>query len=139
MSKYVILLASFFSFQVFASEGLNGKKLLLKYEGNLHYKVNFTKNTIHWECTQGDEIGSSETNSYQLEKISRKIYFIQWMETDGTFVALTLNLKTMRVISTGIYRDYKWFRKGAVIDVSTLPTKLTTIPSNKAWEEMGVL
>lgn len=39
-------------------------------------------------------------------------------ETDGTFVALTFNLKTMKVVSTGISSNFKWFRIGEVVNIN---------------------
>lgn len=61
----------------------------------------------------------SEADLYKSAKISNDAFFIQWQEADGTFVALTFNLKTMKVVSTGIYKNYKWFRSGEVVNLNT--------------------
>lgn len=118
MSKILILFITFLSFQTFGSDELNDKKFLFKYEGDQHYEVTFTKDKVHWECVQGDEIGRLETDLYQSGKISEKVYFIQWIETDGTFVVLTINLETMRIISTGISGTFKWFRSGTIENIT---------------------
>ena len=119
MSKYLILLITFLSLPSFASNDLAGTNLLFRYEGEQHYKVIFEKETVHWECTKGDELGKSETDLYQSAKISNDAFFIQWQEADGTFVALTFNLKTMKVVSTGISKNFKWFKSGDVVNMHT--------------------
>jgi len=133
ISKYLILLITFLSLPSFALDDLAGTKLLFKYEGEQHYKVNFEKETVHWECIKGEELGKSETDSYKSAKISNDAFFIQWQEADGTFVALTFNLKTMKVVSTGISNNCKWFRSGDVVDFTFRVQSKSTKNENSYW------
>ena len=137
MSKYLILLITFLSLPSFASDYLTGTKLLFKYEGEQHYNVSFEKETVHWECIKGEELGKTETDLYKSAKISNDAFFIQWQEADGTFVALTFNLKTMKVVSTGIYKNYKWFRSGEVVNLNTRVQSKSTKNENSYWCKYG--
>jgi phenolic acid decarboxylase len=116
--KLLALLISILSFQAFGSETLNGKKFLFKYEGEQHYLVHFSQAEVKWECVKGDELGRSETDLFRFDIIADDVYFVQWVELDGTFVALTINLKTNKIISTGASGTFNWFRKGDVVPLS---------------------
>lgn len=112
MSKALGLIILFFSLNCFAGNDLIGRKFLFMYEGDQHYQVSFTDASVTWLGVKGDEVGRSETDKYQSSLIAPGVYFIQWSEQDGTFVALTINLRTKTIHSTGISGHYTWFRKG---------------------------
>jgi phenolic acid decarboxylase len=118
MTKLLALFLSILSFQAFGKISFDGKKFLFKYEGEQHYEVHFSKSMVKWVCVKGDELGRSETDPFQFGVIAQDVYFIQWSELDGTFVALTINLKTKKIISTGVSGSYKWIRNGEIVDLN---------------------
>ena len=115
MLKIINFILLLVSYQSMATQELAGKNFLFKYEGNQHYQVTFTETEVTWRGIKGNDTGKSETDKYQASLIAPSIHFVQWNELDGTFVALTINLKTKKIISTGISGTYQWFRRGSFL------------------------
>lgn len=101
-----------------ATESLNGQYLLIKYEGDQHYKVHFDEKKVKWECVQGEELGKTESDVYKSSMLTNNTHVINWQENDGTFVVLTLDLISMKAISTGISNGHTWFRKGTLVKLN---------------------
>ncbi len=115
MLKIISFFLLLVCYQIHASQELAGKNFIFKYEGNLHYQVTFTRTEVTWKGIKGSDAGKSETDKYQASLIAPSIHFVKWYELDGTFVALTINLKTKKIISAGISGTYQWFSEGSFL------------------------
>jgi hypothetical protein len=116
MLKHLFL---FLLFTVTASaNNLNGKSFRFEYEDGNHYNVEFTEKAVSWKCIKGRELGRSETDPYLIQKITPKIFFIQWVEKDNTFVTLTLDTQSRYVYSSGVSGTSTWFQKGMVFNTN---------------------
>ncbi len=113
----LFLVGVLLSFSAFAND-LSGKNFLFQYEGDDHYAVRFADTVLTWEGVKGADLGKSETDAYRLKEVASKIYLINWIENNGTFVAVVMNLESMKVFSTGEkYGEYQWFREGLISDL----------------------
>jgi hypothetical protein len=114
--SFIVFIGVVSAQSLMASDGLSGKSLKLEYADEQHYTVEFSAEKVTWECVKGDERGRSETDVYQMMPIAKDIYLVNWTESDGSYVDLVLNLDAMKVFSSGIVKDYKWFPKGNIVN-----------------------
>ena len=115
MLKFVILILTLATLAAHAAGPLASKRFLFRYDDGQHYQVSFTEETVRWECVKGEELGRSETDPYQAKVLAGGVHFVQWVEADGTFVALAVNLNTKTVVSAGVSGPYRWFRGGRLV------------------------
>jgi hypothetical protein len=110
---FMLSLVLVISTSVMAS--LEGKTITVTYEGDQSYFMRFQDQKVHWKGLSGADMGS-ETNAYKGKEIIKDVYFVQWIENNGTFVTLVLDFNKLISHSSGTGPYGDWFREGKIRD-----------------------
>lgn len=101
--RNLLLIASLFSFNAYASSDTSNKLIGKTFEynyGDVIYHINFkSNNTLHWKAIKGEEEGREDDETYSLQQLSSTTYFIAWIEKDGLGVSQIINLKDKKINS----------------------------------------
>lgn len=76
---------------------ITGKSFEYNY-GTIVYRIKFkSADVLHWWCVEGDEKGKEDEETYHLQQLNSDMFFISWIEKDGTGVSQVLNLNDMTI------------------------------------------
>lgn len=80
-------------------EEIIGETFQYDYGENI-YVVNFLDDkSLRWECVKGDELGKQATETYIMQHLGEKRFFISWIEADGLGVSQVLDLNDKTIHS----------------------------------------
>ncbi len=101
-------------FDPIVSNPLSGRVLIIEYENGNSFELTYSEFTLIWKGIKVSEEGKSEQDQYLWSEVGPEIYLISWVEKDGTFVNTVVNLQTLKVYSSGIFKGLSWFWTGKV-------------------------
>jgi hypothetical protein len=77
---------------------LVGKILVLRYASGLAVRATYASGTeLRWEALSGPSAGRTGREEIDAVEVAPDVYFVSWLEKDGTSVSNVLDLKAMRV------------------------------------------
>ena len=82
---------------------LTDRPLMLRYQSGLDVLGKYGSNTVVWEALSGPARGSSGTESTQVAAIAPGIFFVSWIEQNGTTVSQVLDLNLLQVTAFVTY------------------------------------
>lgn len=81
--------------------------------GDFKAKVKFTKDTVTWSAD-----GYTETDNLKIRSVGQNRYFVNWVEKDGSFVTLYIDLDSMKVYNSVLSqvdgKREEWFMEGDI-------------------------
>ena len=93
---------------------LDGHVLNFEYENGYIFQLSYSKSTLVWTGLKGPDEGKSEQDQYQSSEVAPQMYMVSWLENDGTFVTTLINLRALKVFSSGVSQGKTWFWTGNV-------------------------
>ncbi len=75
-----------------------GKTVILRYDSGLEVKAHYPSATeLAWEALAGPAKGQRGDEAIEAVQVAPEVFFISWLEEEGTSVSNVLDLGTKRV------------------------------------------
>lgn len=80
---------------------LAGQRFEYTYENGIAYTISFEcEQTLRWEAVAGPDAGESAIEMYDSVEVAPNIYFITWLEENGTVVSQVADYNQMIVYTS---------------------------------------
>lgn len=80
--------------------GFVRKTLLLRYDSGLEVKVHYpSASELVWEALSGPAEGQKDTEKIDAVEVVPDVFFISWLEREGTTVSNVLDFRARRVFA----------------------------------------
>ena len=81
-----------------------GKTVVIRYASGLAVRASYPSATeLRWEALSGPSAGRRGTERIDAAEVAPDVYFISWLEAEGTSVSNVLDLRAMRVTAFVTY------------------------------------
>lgn len=83
---------------------LVGKTFIYRYPDGVVFRTTFeSADTVRWEGIEGPLKGKSAVEKYQSREVGPRVFFLHWIEADGTAVNEVVNLDKLSVAAALVF------------------------------------
>ncbi len=86
-----------------------------RYPDGLTILVKTTDNdTLYWECLEGEARGQSATEKCDRREVAPGVYFVNWIEKDGTAISQVVDYNRMTVVCNIVAGGQRFLSEGTL-------------------------